>query len=87
MLGRMERTGQATVLTNVFRFENDWEKEALLQLRRGDTRAITAYQDHGRLIAGAEEELLTRIHDVCREDTVVSGFTSLMIAPDIHKVD
>ncbi|MBK5237790.1 MAG: AAA family ATPase, partial [Actinomycetales bacterium] len=87
MLGWMERTGQATALTNVFRFENEWEKDASLKLRHGDTRSITAYANHGRLIDGTEEELLIRVRDAWRQDTVVHGYTSLMIAPDNATVD
>jgi hypothetical protein len=87
ILGWLDRTGQATQLTEVFRFENEWEKTASLQLRQGDTRSITAYQQRERFVVGGEDDLLARVHDAWREDTVVHGFTSLMIAPNNATVD
>ncbi|MCD2191012.1 MobF family relaxase [Actinomycetospora soli] len=49
--------GQVHTLDQPHRFQQSWEAEASLQLRDGDPRAVEAYADHGRLVAGTVEEM------------------------------
>ena len=44
-------------LAEVHRFRHDWEREASLRLRAGDTSVITAYEDRGRLRGGTREQM------------------------------
>ena len=53
-LGWMERAGHAATLSSVWRFKNDWEAQASLALRQGDTDVITTYAENGRLTSCAE---------------------------------
>ncbi|HEY2223750.1 MobF family relaxase [Actinomycetospora sp.] len=48
---------QVHTLDQPHRFTNGWEAEASLQLRAGDVRAVEAYADRGRLMAGTVEEM------------------------------
>jgi len=47
----------AIELDRVHRFANDWEREASLRLRRGDTEVLTLYDDHGRLHGGTRRQM------------------------------
>ncbi|MCD2191381.1 MobF family relaxase [Actinomycetospora soli] len=49
--------GQVHTLAQPHRFHETWEAEASLQLREGDPRAVEAYADNGRLVAGTVEEM------------------------------
>ena len=51
-----ERYG-ALELTEVHRFQQKWEKEASLRLRKGDVTVIADYQARGRIFAGDEAEV------------------------------
>ncbi len=54
-------TGHVHELEHLHRFRHRWEAAASLQLRAGDPRALDAYQDHGRIVAGPLEDHLTRM--------------------------
>jgi conjugative relaxase-like TrwC/TraI family protein len=47
----------AAELSEVRRFTSPWEAHASLQLRHGDTSALTAYDAHGRIRAGNREAI------------------------------
>ena len=47
----------AAELREVRRFASPWEADASLQLRRGDTSALAAYDAHGRIRAGDREAM------------------------------
>jgi CheY-like chemotaxis protein len=47
----------AAELHEVHRFASPWEADASLQLRRGDTSALAAYDAHGRIRAGHREAM------------------------------
>ena len=49
-------TGRAHELARIHRFAEEWEAAASLQLRRGDPRALDAYLEHDRIIAGTLDE-------------------------------
>ena len=48
---------QVHALDEPHRFAYRWEAEASLWLRQGEQRAVEAYGDHGRLVAGTVEEM------------------------------
>lgn len=54
-LGYLDRTQKPAQLDKVWRFSNEWERDASLQLRTGDTAALDAYEANGRLHGGEGE--------------------------------
>ncbi len=52
MFAHLVETYGAIELDRVQRFANDWERDASLRLRRGDTGVVEVYGDHGRLHGG-----------------------------------
>ncbi|KAA1013926.1 relaxase domain-containing protein [Pseudonocardia sp. EV170527-09] len=67
-----------TVLEQVHRFVEDWEKAASLRVRAGDTGAVAEYLARGRLHAGTVEEMETGASRAWLADTV-AGQQSLLI--------
>lgn len=55
MFGLLTETFGAIELDRVHRFTNPWERQASLQLRRGDQTVVDTYDDHGRLHAGTPD--------------------------------
>ncbi len=51
-------TARVHELDRIHRFVEDWEAAASLQLRRGDPRALDAYIEHDRVVAGTVDEQL-----------------------------
>jgi conjugative relaxase-like TrwC/TraI family protein len=76
-----DRGIDAPVLSDVRRFESEWEKKASLLLRAGDDAAINSYEAHGRITEGTRNELLEALYQSWRND-LASGLSSLMIAGD-----
>lgn len=72
-------------LSDVRRFEHDWEKEASLQLRHGEPAAIDAYVTHNRVHGGSREQVLDALYQAWKHDTE-AGLATLMIAPDAPTV-
>lgn len=72
-------------LTEVRRFQHQWERDASLQLRVGEHQAIDAYADHDRIRAGERPEMLDALYRAWRADTS-RGLSSLMIASDLSSV-
>jgi ATP-dependent exoDNAse (exonuclease V) alpha subunit len=70
----------APTLTEVHRFTETWEAAASLQFRNGDTAAIDAYLDHGRVHSGERDQLLHQLVEAWHSDTQ-HGLDSIMIAP------
>ncbi len=68
-------------LSDVHRFAEDWEADASLQLRSGNTAAINAYLDHGRVHSGDRDQLLHDLVDAWHTDTQ-HGLDSIIIATD-----
>ena len=68
-------------LTDVRRFNSEWEKAASIELRAGSTSAIYAYETHDRVTSGDRESLLDAIYAAWKAD-VQAGKSSLMIAGD-----
>lgn len=67
-----------TVLEQVHRFVEDWEKAASLRVRAGDTGAVAEYLARGRLHAGTVEEMEAGASRAWLADTV-AGQQSLLI--------
>jgi conjugative relaxase-like TrwC/TraI family protein len=75
----------APELTEVRRFQHDWERAASVQLRVGDPAAIDAYIAHDRIRSGDCAEMLDALYQAWRDD-VSRGLTSIMIAGDYESV-
>jgi conjugative relaxase-like TrwC/TraI family protein len=80
-----DRGVTAPALTDVRRFQAEWEKKASLLLRAGDDDAIDAYEIHGRITEGGRDELVDGLYQAWKNDTD-AGMSSLMIAPDLGTV-
>ncbi len=80
-----DRDDIAPELTDVRRFKAEWEKIASVELRVGNTDALEAYEEHGRIVAGARGELLDRLYQAWRDD-IEAGKSSLMVAADADTV-
>lgn len=73
------RDTNAATLSTVWRFHHDWERAASLQLRHGNTDAITTYRDHQRIHSGADDAMRDAAYTAWHTDEQ-RGLRSLMIA-------
>jgi hypothetical protein len=71
----------ASTLRAVHRFDEQWEAQASLQLRNGNSAAVDAYLAHGRVTSGDRTDMLHALFDQWAVDTD-AGLTSAMIALD-----
>ena len=69
----------APTLLDVRRFEAPWERRASLGLRLGDASVLDAYDAHGRIIAGDQQQMLDTLYAAWQDDVAV-GLASVMIA-------
>lgn len=82
-----EHRSDTAQLTGIRRFrESDgatrtWEAEASLQIRRGETAGLAAYQAHDRFTAGTTDEMIHAAHRAWKTDHQ-AGRSSLLIAAD-----
>ncbi|MDN5604374.1 MAG: relaxase domain-containing protein [Kocuria sp.] len=77
-LGWMETHDHAARLNSIWRFKNtEWEPEATLALRSGDTRILQEYSDQGRIHASTDG--LDAAYTAWRADTA-AGQDSVLIA-------
>src|SRR5699024_4490291 len=75
-------------LTNVFRFRQEWEKEASVRLRAGDEEVLSLYDQHGRLRGGTREEMEQGAVEAYLADHL-SGQESLLLTttnPKAHEL-
>ncbi|WUK77210.1 relaxase domain-containing protein [Kribbella sp. NBC_00359] len=72
---------KAAELSDVWRFSNQWEREATLQLRGGQPQVIDLYDDRNRLLHGSLEDMETAAYLAWKADST-AGQTSLLIAAD-----
>jgi hypothetical protein len=72
-------------LVDVHRFTHEWEKTASLDLRHGRVEAIDTYMSHGRVTAGADEEMRDAAYSAWRAD-MGQGRASILIAEDRRTV-
>ncbi|WUV28603.1 relaxase domain-containing protein [Kribbella sp. NBC_01484] len=75
------RDTQAAELRDVWRFSNDWERDASLKLRDGQPNVIDAYDEHKRFSHGSLEVMENAAYLAWKADTS-AGATSLLIAAD-----
>ena len=57
MFGHLIDCYGAIELDRVHRFANDWERDASLRLRRGDTEVLDLYDEHGRIHGGTRRQM------------------------------
>ena len=57
MFGLLVNTFGAIELERVHRFDNEWERDASLRLRRGDVTVADLYEQHGRLHGGTVTQM------------------------------
>ena len=57
MFGLLVDTFGAIELERVHRFDNEWERDASLRLRRGDITVADLYEQHGRLHGGTVTQM------------------------------
>ncbi len=57
MFGLLVETFGAIELERVHRFDNEWERDASLRLRRGDVTVAEVYEAHGRLHCGTVTQM------------------------------
>lgn len=80
------QAGAVFELVEVARFVNEWERDASLELRDGNTEVLDLYERHGRIEGGTPEEMVTMAvedHLVARgrnEDSMVVVGTNEMRA-------
>ena len=78
MLALLAHDNGAHELAEVHRFNHDWERDASLRLRAGDTSVIPEYEDRGRLQAGTREQMQAAAVRGYLADTL-AGKESLLI--------
>jgi conjugative relaxase-like TrwC/TraI family protein len=86
MFGLLVDTYDAVELDRVHRFDHDWERNASLRLRRGDTDVAELYDHHGRLHGGTEHRMRAAAITRWRTERE-TGRTALLMAPTNHAVD
>ena len=57
MFGLLVDTFSGIELERVHRFDNEWERDASLRLRRGDVSVADVYDEHGRLHGGTRTQM------------------------------
>ncbi|WP_261623264.1 MobF family relaxase [Nesterenkonia marinintestina] len=80
-LGHVERNLDHAKLTSVFRFHQQWERQASLQLRRGDKDALETYERQGRLHGDKDTDPADAAYAAWEADTA-AGLSSILIASD-----
>ena len=63
MFGHLINCYGAIELDRVHRFANEWERDASLALRRGDTEILHLYDHHGRLHGGTARQMEEAVVD------------------------
>ncbi|HUA49564.1 MAG TPA: MobF family relaxase [Solirubrobacteraceae bacterium] len=69
----------APELADIRRFTNQWEKDASLRLRRGDTAVIDLYSKRGRIVGGDHDVVLDAAYHAWQTD-LAAGRSSILIA-------
>ena len=69
-----DRRTDVPELTELHRFTHDWEKEATLGLREGDTDVIATYARHQRIREGSSDGMLDAAYNAWRTD-IMAGRT------------
>ncbi|MCT2089736.1 relaxase domain-containing protein [Micrococcus terreus] len=80
-LGWMDREADPARLDMVWRFRNEWEREASLQLRRGDPDVLQSYAEHDRIHGDPEQDATDQAYQAWMADRR-AGSDSILIASD-----
>jgi conjugative relaxase-like TrwC/TraI family protein len=75
------RDTHAVELRDVWRFSNNWERDASLRLRVGRADVIDTYHQRNRLAHGSLEDMESAAYLAWKADTAAGG-TSILIAAD-----
>lgn len=75
------RDTEAAELSDVWRFSNNWERDASLVLRAGSPEVIDAYAEQNRLDAGSSDAMEEAAYRAWKAD-IAAGKSSLLIAAD-----
>jgi ATP-dependent exoDNAse (exonuclease V) alpha subunit len=68
-------------LAEPVRFRHQWEQQASLRLRDGDTAVLAAYDQHGRIIGGDPEQMMDAAAVACVALSA-DGTDTLLMAAD-----
>ncbi|MER7129721.1 MobF family relaxase, partial [Streptosporangium saharense] len=80
MMHHLVEVAGAYELTAIARFREEWEREASLRLRAGDTSVLMEYHHRGRVRGGTAEEMAADAMDAYLAD-LVDGRQTLLLAP------
>lgn len=80
-----DRQADAPELTEVWRFRNEWEKRASLELRHGRASVIDTYIEHGRIQGGTIDEIAEAAYRAWWEDRQ-TGRSTILIAETVENV-
>jgi conjugative relaxase-like TrwC/TraI family protein len=64
----VDRRTDAPELTDIHRFDNEWEKHASLALRQGEVEVISTYVRQNRIREGLTDDMLDRAYEAWRAD-------------------
>lgn len=84
--GMLARRGPTAELRTLWRFSNQWEARATLDLRHGDPAALDAYIEHGRVSHGTHDDMLDNALSAA-SDAEAEGRTVLLAAADRRTVN
>ncbi len=84
MFNELCSTGRVIELERIHRFTKPWEAAASLKLRRGDPRALDAYQAHGRITPGTLVEHLATIANYWIEHHTQGHTTAITTTTNDH---
>lgn len=84
MLALLVADNGAYQLVQVHRFRNEWEREASLRLREGDTSVIPEYEDRGRLQDGTREQMQAAAMRGYLADTLDGRESLLIVSSNEH---
>lgn len=78
-LGWMERHGPHSTLNRVWRFNNEWERAASLQLRQGKESSVDEYTSNDRIVGAEDNSAAEMVFNAWAQD-MSTGQSTLMIA-------
>jgi hypothetical protein len=79
--GLLAGTPGVQELKSLWRFTNRWEANASRQLRKGNPKCLTAYEEHHRINAGASEVMIDAAYTAWR-GSANAGTSTILVAAD-----
>jgi conjugative relaxase-like TrwC/TraI family protein len=86
MFGLLVDTFSGIELERVHRFDNEWERDASLRLRRGDVTVADVYDQHGRLHGGTRNQM-ERASVTAWWERRRSGAKGLLMSPTVEATE